>query len=282
MNHPPGVCERHSLIMKIDKRVKQLLSPALQAILQEAGSLASEMGFHAYAVGGMVRDLLLGIHSFDLDIVVEGDGIRFAGSLAARLHATVKSHERFGTATIHFPDLLRVDVATARTEIYECPAALPKVTPGSIRDDMSRRDFTINSLAISLMPEEFGRLLDFFHGVRDLRERHIRVLHGQSFVDDPTRIFRAVRFETRLGFRIVRSTEQLLVGALSRSILSELEDYRIATELRLILEEPDPAGTLKRLEQLGVIDRLKNRPSRKQVLEKQLKKAVHVLQNEEG
>ena len=268
--------------MKIDERVKQLLSPTLQAILQEAGGLASEIGFHAYAVGGMVRDLLLGINNFDLDIVVEGDGIRFAGSLAARLHATVKSHERFGTATIHFPDLLRVDVATARTEIYERPAALPRVTPGSIRDDMRRRDFTINSLAISLMPADFGRLLDFFHGVRDLRERHIRVLHGQSFVDDPTRIFRAVRFETRLGFRIVRSTEQLLVGALSRAILSELEDYRIATELRLILEEPDPAGTLKRLEQLGVIDRLKNGPSRKQVLEKQLKKAVHVLQNEEG
>jgi tRNA nucleotidyltransferase (CCA-adding enzyme) len=268
--------------MKIDERVEQLLSPTLQGMLHAAGSLASEMGFHAYAVGGMVRDLLLGINSFDLDIVVVGDGIRFAGSLADQLHATVKSHERFGTATIHFPDLLRVDVATARTEFYERPAALPRVTPGSIRDDMHRRDFTINSLAVSLMPEEFGRLLDFFHGVRDLRERHIRVLRGQSFMDDPTRIFRAVRFETRLGFRMVRSTEQLLVEALSRSILSELEDYRIATELRLILEEPDPAGTLKRLAQLGVIDGLKNRPVRKQVLEKQLKKAAHVIQNEEG
>ena len=266
--------------MKINERVRQRLSPALQGILDQAGSLAGEMGFHAYIVGGMVRDLLLGSDNFDLDIVVEGDGIRFAGCLAERLQATVKSHERFGSATITFPDRPRVDIATARTEIYERPAALPRVTPGSIRDDMRRRDFTINSLAISLMPAEFGRLLDFFHGVRDLRERHIRVLHEQSFMDDPTRIFRAVRFEARLGFRMVRSTEQLLVEALSRSILTELEDYRIAAELRLILEEPDPARSLKRLAQLGVIDGLKNRPARKQVLEKQLKRAEHVLRSE--
>ncbi len=258
------------------------MSQAMRVILYETGDLASEMGCRAYAVGGMVRDLLLGIRNFDLDIVIEGDGIRFAGCLADRLHAGVTSHKRFGTATITFPDQIRVDVATARTEVYERPAALPTVTPGSIRDDMQRRDFTINALAASLMPADFGRLLDFFHGVRDLRERHIRVLHENSFIDDPTRIFRAVRFETRLGFRMVRSTEELLVEALSRSILSELEDYRIATELRLILEEPDPAGTLKRLEQLGVIDGLRDRPARKKELETHLKKALHVLRSDAG
>ncbi len=268
--------------MKITERIKQKMNPVLLVILHEAGDLAAGMGFRAYSVGGMVRDLLLGIDHFDLDIVIEGDGIRFAGSLASRLHAKVKSHERFGTATLIFPDRLRVDVATARTEIYERPAALPRVTPGSIRDDMVRRDFTINALAVSLMPEEFGRLLDFFHGVRDLRERHIRVLHEQSFMDDPTRIFRAVRFETRLGFRMVRSTEQLIVEALSRDILSELEDYRIVTELKLVLAEPDAAGTLKRLAQLGVFDGLKNRPARGRALEKQLKKAEHILQSEDG
>ena len=268
--------------MKITERMKRNVSPAMQRILHQAGVLASEMGFHAYAVGGMVRDLLLGIHHFDLDIVIEGDGIRFSGNLADRLYAMVKCHERFGTATITFPDQLRVDIATARTEFYERPAVLPRVTPGSIRDDMHRRDFTINALAVSLMPGEFGCLLDFFHGVRDLRERRIRVLHEQSFIDDPTRIFRAVRFEARLGFRMVRSTEQLLVAALSRFILSELEDYRIATELRLILEEPDPARPLKRLADLGVIDGLKDRSARKKVLETQLKKAVLVLRSEEG
>jgi len=268
--------------MKITERMKRNVSPAMQRILHQAGVLASEMGFHVYAVGGMVRDLLLGLQTIDVDIVVEGQGIHFARSLADRLHAKVKCHERFGTATITFPDQLRVDVATARTEFYERPAALPRVTPGFIRDDMRRRDFTINALAVSLMPGEFGRLLDLFHGVRDLRERRIRVIHEQSFIDDPTRIFRAVRFEARLGFRMVRSTEQLLVEALSRFILSELEDYRIATELRLILEEPDPARPLKRLADLGVIDGLKDRSTRKNVLETQLKKAVHVLQGEEG
>jgi tRNA nucleotidyltransferase (CCA-adding enzyme) len=268
--------------MKISARMKQKLSPTMQGILHEAGCLASEMGFHAWAVGGMVRDLLLGIGNFDLDIVIEGDGILFAQSLAGRLHAKVTSHERFGTATITFPDRLRVDVATARTEIYERPAVLPTVTPGSIRDDMARRDFTINALAVSLMPGDFGRLLDIFHGVRDLRERHIRVLHEQSFMDDPTRIFRAARFETRLGFRIVRSSEQMITAALSRSILSKLEDYRIAAELRLILEEPDPAGPLKRLADLGVIEALQSRAPLQRVLEKQMKKAVHVLERDEG
>jgi tRNA nucleotidyltransferase (CCA-adding enzyme) len=267
--------------MKISARMKQKLSPTMQGILHEAGYLASEKGFHAWAVGGMVRDLLLGIGNLDLDLVIEGDGILFAKSLAGCLQAKVTCHERFGTATISFPGRLRVDIATARTEIYERPAVLPKVTPGSIRDDMARRDFTINALAVSLMPGEFGRLLDIFHGVRDLRERHVRVLHDLSFIDDPTRIFRAVRFETRLGFRIVRSSEQLITEALSRSILSRLEDYRIAAELRLILEEPDPVGPLKRLVDLGVIDGLQSRAPLRRVLEKQLKKAVRVLEREE-
>jgi tRNA nucleotidyltransferase (CCA-adding enzyme) len=146
---------------------------------------------------------------------------------------------------------------------------------------MFRRDFTINTLAASLMPDDFGRVLDDFGGVLDLREGRIRALHERSFIDDPTRIFRAVRFEKRLDFRIVRSTEQWIVDALSRSLLEELEDYRIATELRLILEEPDPAGPLKRLSELGIIDRLMKRPSREKILERQMKKAKQILQREE-
>ena len=264
----------------ISECLKEKLSPTLQGVLREAGDLAVEIGFKAYVVGGMVRDLLLGLQTIDVDIVVEGQGIHFARKLADRLQAKVRCHERFGTATLTLPDQLRVDIATARTEFYERPAALPRVTPGSIRDDMFRRDFTINTLAASLIPGEFGRVLDDFGGVRDLRERHIRVLHEESFIDDPTRIFRAVRFEKRLDFRIVRSTEQWIVDALSRSILEVLEDYRIATELRLILEERDPAGPLRRLSELGIIDRLMRRPARGNILEKQLKKAELILQRE--
>jgi len=264
----------------ISEGLKEKLSPALQGVLRDAGNLAGEMGFNAYVVGGMVRDLLLGLQTIDVDIVIEGQGIHFARSLADRLHAKVRCHERFGTATLTLPDRLRVDIATARTEFYERPAALPKVTPGSIRDDMFRRDFTINTLAASLMPGEFGRVLDDFGGVRDLRERHIRALHERSFIDDPTRLFRAVRFEKRLDFRIVRSTEQWIADALSRSLLEELEDYRIAAELRLILEETDPAGPLRRLSELGIIERLKGRPARGRILEKQMKKAEQILQRE--
>jgi len=264
----------------ISEGLNEKLSPALQGVLRDAGNLAGEIGFKAYVVGGMVRDLLLGLQTIDVDIVVEGQGIHFARSLADRLHAKVRCHERFGTATLTLPDRLRVDIATARTEFYERPAALPRVTPGSIRDDMFRRDFTINTLAASLLPREFGCVLDDFGGVRDLRERHIRALHERSFIDDPTRIFRAVRFEKRLDFRIVRSTEQWIVDALSRSHLEELEDYRIAAELRLILEEPDPAGPLRRLSELGIIERLVARPAREKVLEQQLKKARRVLERE--
>ena len=264
----------------ISECLKEKLSLTLQGVLRDAGNLAGEMGFSAYVVGGMVRDLLLGLQTIDVDIVIEGQGIHFARSLADRLHATVRCHERFGTATLMVPDQLRVDIATARTELYERPAALPRVSPGSIRDDMARRDFTINTLAASLMPGEFGRVLDDFGGVRDLRERHIRALHERSFIDDPTRIFRAVRFEKRLDFRIVRSTEQWIADALSRSLLEELEDYRIAAELRLILEETDPAGPLRRLSELGIIDRLMRRPARGKILEKQLKKAEQILHRE--
>lgn len=261
----------------ITEGIKERLSPALQDVLLEAGTLAREMGYRAYIVGGVVRDVLMGLQSLDVDIVAEGEGIRFARSLAGRLRARVKSYERFGTATLTFPDGTKVDIATARTETYERPAALPRVTPGSIRDDMFRRDFTVNAMAVSLMPGDFGRLLDDFGGNRDIRERRIRALHERSFIDDPTRIFRAVRFEKRLDFRIARSTEQWIAEALSRPLLEELEDYRIATELRLILGERDPAGTLRRLSDLGIIERLKGRPAREKVLEAQLKKVLRVL-----
>ncbi|MGE5843989.1 MAG: CCA tRNA nucleotidyltransferase [Syntrophaceae bacterium] len=261
----------------ITEGIKERLSPALQDVLLEAGTLAREMGYRAYIVGGAVRDVLMGLQSLDVDIVAEGEGIRFARSLAGRLRARVKSYERFGTATLTFPDGTKVDIATARTETYERPAALPRVTPGSIRDDMFRRDFTVNAMAVSLMPGDFGRLLDDFGGYRDIRQRRIRALHERSFIDDPTRIFRAVRFEKRLDFRIVRSTEQWIAEALSRPLLEELEDYRIATELRLILGEPDPAGMLRRLSDLGIIERLKGRPAREKELEVQLKKVLRVV-----
>ncbi|MGH7378585.1 MAG: CBS domain-containing protein, partial [Candidatus Methylomirabilales bacterium] len=164
------------------------LPPRLQEILKAAGGVADKAGARLYVVGGFVRDLLLGVENFDVDLVVEGDGIAFAEAFAATAGGTVRSHRKFGTAVVSLPDGFKVDVASARTEYYEHPAALPTVEHGSIRMDLYRRDFTINALAVGLNAADYGRLLDFFGGSRDLRDGAIRVLHSLSFVEDPTRI----------------------------------------------------------------------------------------------
>ena len=264
-------------MQSLAETIEDRMDPLLKGILHEAGLLAEAMGFGAYAVGGTVRDLLLGRDNVDLDIVVEGEGIRFAGRLAGRLRARVKGYERFGTATISLTGGIKVDVATARTEIYEAPAALPRVTPGSIREDLARRDFTINAMAASLAPAAFGRLLDEFGGVRDIREGSIRVLHGRSYIDDPTRIFRAVRFETRLGFRIVADDEARIAEALTLGLLETLEEYRIAAELRLILREADCARAVQRLSQLGVLDALEGLRRDRRSLGRPLAKIGQIL-----
>ena len=162
-----------------------------------------------YLVGGTVRDILLGEPSFDVDIAVEGDAIAFAQSLAEALGGRMRAHDKFGTAVVLYGDDERIDVVTARTESYESPGALPTVAPGSIEDDLFRRDFTINAIAVSLRGDEKGRVVDPFAGRTDLEAGRIRVLHDRSFLDDPTRIFRAVRYENRYGFRMDEHTATL-------------------------------------------------------------------------
>ncbi|MDZ4383153.1 MAG: CBS domain-containing protein, partial [Thermodesulfovibrionia bacterium] len=174
-------------------------------ILRLSGEVAKELNFSAYLVGGSVRDLLRGEANFDIDIVIEGDGIIFAQALGKKLKAKVKTHQRFGTAVV-ITDTLKFDVATARTEYYESPGALPKVEMSSIKKDLYRRDFTINTLAIKLNPENFGQLIDFFGGQRDLKEKTIKILHNLSFIEDPTRAFRAIRFSERFGFKLSKHT----------------------------------------------------------------------------
>src|SRR5262249_55719880 len=158
------------------------------------GRLADERGVAVYLVGGVVRDLLLKREILDLDLTVEEDGIAFARLVADRCGAGLAVFERFATARLAVHDGLKIDIATTRGESYAQPALLPTVRPASIEEDLSRRDFTINAIAVQLNSHQFGRVLDPYGGQRDLRARTIRVMHAGSFQDDPTRIFRAIRF----------------------------------------------------------------------------------------
>jgi tRNA nucleotidyltransferase (CCA-adding enzyme) len=203
----------------------------------------------SYLVGGTVRDLLLGNPPrFDFDVAVVGEAEPYARTLADRLGGRLTTHGRFGTATVHYGDGAHVDVATARTETYPSPAALPEVAPAStIEQDLRRRDFTINAMAIAL-PD--GELLDPFGGQEHLRERLIRVLHEGSFEDDPTRIFRAARYEARLGFRMDPKTETLALLAVPQ--LRPLSGARVREELFAIFHEDEAERALHRLHGLGV------------------------------
>jgi len=242
--------------MNIGNELRRL--PVLP-VLRDAGICAEEMGFGAYAVGGLVRDLFLHRDNLDIDVVIEGDSIAFASRFAADHGARLTIYTRFKTATLVFRGGFKVDVAMARTETYDRPGALPLVRPGSIRDDLFRRDFSINTLAICLNPGQFGVLLDPFGARDDIEGKSIRILHRASFVDDPTRIFRAVRFAKRFGFRIEDNTGILIRDAISAGLIEVLSGHRIASELRLILQEEDPPPIVQCLEELGILSRVKGR-----------------------
>jgi len=233
--------------------LRERLPNRIEKLLQDIGVAADKAGVAAFAVGGFVRDLLLGVENYDVDIVIEGDGLAFAENFAAAAGARVRSHQRFGTAVIIFPDGFKMDVATARTEYYEYPTALPTVELSSIKKDLYRRDFTINTLAIKLNKKDFGYLIDFFGGQRDLKEKSVRILHNLSFIEDPTRIYRAIRFEQRLGFRIARHTQNLIRGATKIDLFQRLAGRRLFTELVLLMSEEDPAKPISRLAEFDLL-----------------------------
>jgi tRNA nucleotidyltransferase (CCA-adding enzyme) len=201
----------------------------------------------AYVVGGFVRDLLLRIPNLDVDLVVEGDGIAYAQEMAALEGGRVRPHQKFGTAVVVLPGGFKVDVATARVEYYVGPAALPTVESSSLRQDLYRRDFTINTLALRLDPAAFGEIIDYFGAQRDLKERVVRILHSLSFVEDPTRILRAARFSERFGFAVSRHTRNLIQNAVRLDLVGRLPRPRLNTELELILKEDDPVAIFRRL-----------------------------------
>jgi tRNA nucleotidyltransferase (CCA-adding enzyme) len=245
---------------QVQEQLRQALPMTLLSVLWQARDAANRMGYSLYVVGGFVRDLLLGQPTLDLDLVVEGDAIALARELAKQLKGRVRSHARFGTAKVilggtagtNLPPSL--DFVTARTEFYQHPTALPEVERSSIKQDLYRRDFTINTMAICLDGDRYGELLDFYGGERDLRDGLVRALHNFSFVEDPTRILRAVRLEQRLGFRLEARTAELIDDALG--LLQRVTGERLRHELELILEERAPAMAIRRLAELGVLRRL--------------------------
>ncbi|WP_456398882.1 CBS domain-containing protein [Mesoaciditoga sp.] len=245
--------EKSELTFDVSEEMKEKISPFLFSLLEEIGQFANKRNEKAYSVGGFVRDFLMGKESLDVDIVVEGNGIEFVREFAKQKKVRLRLHDEFKTATL-FVDGISLDVATARTEYYENPGALPKVESSNLRKDLYRRDFTINAMAIALNPNDFGTLIDFFGGRKDLKNKKIRVLHSMSFIEDPTRILRALRYAARFGYTLEEKTDLLLKDAVKKKYLNVLSEKRIRNELEKSLNVAFPEKIFEKFQKYGIFD----------------------------
>jgi len=234
-------------------QMKRRLPEECLELLKSLGRTGDQLGMAVYGVGGFVRDLVMGIDNMDMDITVEGDGILFAEEFARQHGGRVRSHAAFGTAVLVLPSGAKLDIASTRLEFYESPGVLPTVERASLRRDLHRRDFTINTLALCLNPGRFGRMIDHYGGQKDLQDKVVRVLHNLSFVEDPTRCFRAVRFEQRLGFHLEPHTEGLLRTAVRMGLVERVGGKRLFGELISILKEREPLPAVRRMAALGLL-----------------------------
>lgn len=230
-----------------------LLAPDSEPLLRAIVAASEDKGMRVYLVGGVVRDLLLGRPNLDLDVAVEGDAVALARDIAARLGTRATAHGQFGTATVPAGQVT-LDLATARTETYPHPGALPIVRPGALADDLRRRDFTINAIALSLNASNYGEIIDPLGGVADLRSGLVRIIHPQSFIDDATRMLRAARYEQRFQFHLEETTEALLRRDVS--MLSTISGDRIRYEFERIFAEPSPEQALERAHSLGILQEI--------------------------
>lgn len=248
---------RHASHFEKQKNIAALLKERLPKrlidLFKDIGKVADILGYNVYVVGGFVRDLFLRKENLDVDIVVEGDGIKLAYEFAQHHDARVRSHRKFGTAVLVFPDGFKMDIATARMEYYESPGAPPIVEESSLRMDLLRRDFTINTLAIQLNKRKYGALVDHFAGQKDIREKVIRVLNNLSFVEDPTRVLRAIRFEQRFGFKTGKLTLALMKNAIKIDCFKGLSGRRLYLELKLLLMEQNPLRAIGRMNDLNLL-----------------------------
>ena len=230
--------------------IETKIPPKVVNILQIAGELAAKQGHNLYLVGGVVRDLILGSNISDFDLMVEGDAIHLAQRLAEVTQTELTTHARFKTARVTWTKW-NFDLATARSETYDRPGALPKVKPGSLENDLFRRDFTINAMALELNPQRYLQLVDLYGGREDLGKGLVRVLHERSFIDDATRIWRGIRYEQRLNFQIEEETLKLLQRDVP--MLDTISGDRMRHELELVFEEECPHKIIGRAEELGVL-----------------------------
>ena len=236
--------------MNLSQQMEDYLPGSILELVNGISRQAGRLGQKAYLVGGIIRDLLLGYPNLDLDLVVEGDAVKLAKQVAEIGQARLLAHKRFGTAKLRYDDFT-LDLATARRETYARPGALPAVTPGDLNDDLIRRDFSINAMAISLAADNYGELVDPYLGRTDLEHRLIRILHSRSFTDDATRILRGVRYEQRFGFEFEARTADLLERNIP--MLDTISGDRIRHELELILKEQRPELAIRRLGDLGIL-----------------------------
>lgn len=232
-------------------KLKSSAKPKKKSVLNKIIDFFINSKYRAYLVGGYIRDITLGTKPFDIDIVVEGDGISAARQLNRKLKGNLTLYPQFGTASIMLKNK-RVDLASARLESYPTPGKLPHIYPSSIINDLNRRDFTINAIAMSISKENFGEIYDPFNGLQDIKKGLIRILHKKSFIDDPTRIFRALRYKNRFGFRIEPETEKLMKSAIAKNLINHLSGKRLLNELQLILAEETYRKTLRDISDYGI------------------------------
>jgi tRNA nucleotidyltransferase (CCA-adding enzyme) len=240
-------------VINLADKIEKQLPPELAVFFKQAGDLAAGRGEGIYLVGGAVRDLLLDKTNLDIDLAVEGDAAALASELIKGIGGKITTHSQFKTANISWQNY-SIDLAMARSEIYNRPGALPAVKSGSIKDDLFRRDFSINAMAVELNSQTYGNLIDPYSGQKDLRDRLIRILHEKSFIDDSTRIWRGLRYEQRLDFQLEAATLNLLKRGVP--MLDSISGDRIRYELECILQEEKPEKVLRRADELGVLKKL--------------------------
>ena len=248
----------------------------LKSLLEKIGNTARELGYRVYLVGGVVRDLLMKKSIWDLDLVVEGDAVRLAQELAGRWNVNCHAFPEFGTAHMK-TEGYKLEFATTRRETYPHPGSYPVVEWATLREDLLRRDFTINAMALSINPEDFGTLIDYFGGLRDLKDKIIRVLHPMSFVEDPVRILRALRFAGRFDFKLSKSTEKLLKNAVEMGLIKKAPKGRILNELRLALREEKLLDILRLYKKYRVLEQVIEGFEFKQDIERDLEKLREII-----